>query len=93
MNDFDLRAELNRNESERKIVNAELEASRNKWADYVMKNKDKICTFCSPVIVKKKTSSRFKELINKIKFILGLKRKEESRNGIEAYLQYSDSDK
>lgn len=91
MNNFDLQAELNRNESDKKIVNAELEASRNKWADYVVKNKDEICTYSQPIVVKKKARAKLNDFFNKIKIIFGLTPKKENIDGIEAYLQYSDN--
>lgn len=91
MNEFDLQAELNRNDSDKQITKAELEVSRNKWAEYVVRNKDKICSFNGPTIVRKKRIPQIKEFITKIKIIFGLIPKEKKNNGIEAYLQYCDS--
>lgn len=91
MNNFDLQAELNRNESDKKIASAELEASRNKWVDYVVKNKNEICAYSQPIAVKKKTRAKLKEFFDKIKIIFGLTPKKGNIDGIETYLQYSDN--
>lgn len=90
MNDFDLQAELNRNASDKQIVGAELEASRNKWADYVIQRKEEICAYTQPIVVKKKKSAKFRDFVNKIKIIFGLAPRKEQTDGIEAYLQYRD---
>lgn len=91
MNEFDLQAELNRNESDKQIVNAELEVSRKKWVDYLLQNKENICSYNQPIKVKKKNRARFNDFVNKIKIIFGLKRKENKVDGIETYLQYCNS--
>lgn len=91
MNQFDLNNEMQRNESDKQLAYAELEASRNKWAQYLINNKDEICTTLHPMVVKKKTKARVSDFINKIKMIFGLIPKKEEKDGIEAYLQYCDS--
>lgn len=91
MNQFDLNNEMQRNESDKQLAYAELEASRNKWVQYLINNKDEICTTLHPRVVKKKTKARVSDFINKIKMIFGLIPKKEEKDGIEAYLQYCDS--
>lgn len=91
MNNFDLQSELSKNEADKQIVSTEIEASRNKWAEYVIKNKNEICSYHKPVVVKKKRCAKFSDFLNKIKIILGLKQKEDKADGIETYLQYRDS--
>lgn len=88
MNNFDLNNELARNESDKQLVYAELEASRNKWVDYLIQNKNDICTTHHPIVVKKKNKEILKGFIDKIKTIFGFTPRKENNDGIEAYLQY-----
>lgn len=88
MNNFDLNNELARNESDKQLVYAELEASRNKWVDYLIQNKNDICTTHHPTVVKKKNKEILKGFIDKIKTIFGFTPRKEINDGIEAYLQY-----
>lgn len=90
MNSFDLQKEIDRNESDKQMVKAELEAYQKKWAEYVMANKEEICRTHKPIVVKKKLKARCSEFIDKLKTVLGLKPRKERLDGIEAYLQYSD---
>ena len=69
MNNTDLQAELARNASDKQLVNAELEASKKKWVEYILKNKETICSNPRPLIVKKKTTARLRDFWNKIKTI------------------------
>lgn len=90
MSNNELHSELSLVKSDKKLAEAELEASQKKWAEYVMKNKNEICSNLHPVKVKKKRSARWKEFVTKIKTMLGLTKKKEVYDGIEAYLQYRD---
>lgn len=91
MNNFDLNNELAHNESDKQLVYAELEASRSKWVEYLINNKDEICTTHRPIVVKQKKKERLKRFINKIKTIFGLMPRKDSNDGIETYLQYRNS--
>lgn len=91
MNDFDLNNELARNESDKQLACAELEASRSKWVDYLIQNKNEICTIHHPIVVKKKNKEILKGFINKIKAIFGFTPRKENNDGIETYLQYRNS--
>ena len=91
MNNFDLQTELDKNETDKQIANTEIEVSKNKWAEYVIKNKDEICSYHKPIIVKKKRRAKLGDFLNKIKIILGLKQKEDKTDGIETYLQYCNN--
>lgn len=91
MNNFDLNNELVRNESDKQLAYAELEASRNKWVGYLINNKDEICATHHPIVVKQKKKERFKRFIEKIKTIFGLMPIKENNDGIETYLQYRNS--
>ena len=90
MNNIDLQAELARNVSDKQLVNAELEASKKKWIEYILKNQETICSNPRPLIVKKKTTARLCDFWNKIKTIFGFTPRKEEFDGIEAYLQYRD---
>ena len=90
MNNTDLQAELARNASDKQLVNAELEASKKKWVEYIMENQEVICSNPRPLIVKKKTTARLRDFWNKIKTIFGFTPRKEEFDGIEAYLQYRD---
>ena len=90
MNNIDLQAELERNASDKQLVNAELEASKKKWVEYILKNQETICSNQRTLIVKKKTTARLREFWNKIKTIFGFTPRKEEFDGIEAYLQYRD---
>lgn len=90
MNNIDLQAELARNASDKQLVNAELEASKKKWVEYLLKNQETICSNPRPLIVKKKTTARLRDFWNKIKTIFGFTPRKEEFDGIEAYLQYRD---
>lgn len=92
MNSNEFQKELERNESNKQLINAELEASKKKWVEYIVKNQGEICSNPHPLIVKKKKSVRIKEFIKKVKTIFGLNPRKENFDGIEAYLQYSDDD-
>lgn len=91
MNSYDLNNELARNESDKQLAYAELEASRNKWVNYLIENKNEICTIHHPTVVRKKRKERFKDFIKKIKMIFGFIPRKENKDGIETYLQYCDS--
>ena len=91
MNNFDLNNELARNESDKQLAYAELEASRSKWVDYLIENKNEICTTHHPTVVKKKKNEKFKVFFNKIKAIFGFTPRRENNDGIETYLQYRNS--
>lgn len=88
MNNIELQTELARNASDKQLVNAELEASKKKWIEYILNNKEEICSSHHPIRVKKKKSALFNEFISKIKAIFGLTPRKEEIDGIEAYLQY-----
>ena len=90
LNNIDLQAELARNVSDKQLVNAELEASKKKWIEYILKNQETICSNPRPLIVKKKTTARLRDFWNKIKTIFGFTPRKEEFDGIEAYLQYRD---
>ena len=90
MNNIDLQAELSRNASDKQLVNAELEASKKKWVEYLLKNQETICSNPRPLTVKKKTTARLRDFWNKIKTIFGFTPRKEEFDGIEAYLQYRD---
>ena len=90
MNNTDLQAELARNASDKQLANAELEASKKKWVEYIVKNQELICSNPRPLIVKKKTTARLRDFWNKIKTIFGFTPRKEEFDGIEAYLQYRD---
>lgn len=90
MNNIDLQAELARNASDKQLVNAELEASKKKWVEYLLKNQEAICSNPRSLIVKKKTTARLRDFWNKIKTIFGFIPRKEEFDGIEAYLQYRD---
>lgn len=90
MNNIDLQAELARNASDKQLVNAELEASKKKWIEYILKNRETICSNPRPLLVKKKTTARLRDFWNKIKTIFGFMPRKEEFDGIEAYLQYRD---
>ena len=90
MNNIDLQAELARNVSDKQLVNAELEASKKKWIEYILKNQETICSNPRPLIVKKKTTARLRDFWNKIKTKLGFTRRKEEFDEIEAYIQYRD---
>ena len=90
MNNIDLQAELARNASDKQLVNAELEASKKKWVEYLLKNQETICSNPRPLIVKKKTTARLRDFWNKIKTIFGFTARQEEFDGIEASLQYRD---
>lgn len=90
MNNYDLNIEMERNASDKQLANAELDASRNKWIEYLVKNKDKVCAYNHPIVVRKKRMAKLNDFIDKIKTIFGLKPRKGNVDGIEAYLQYSD---
>lgn len=90
MNNFDLQLEMERNNSDKELAKTELEVSRNKWVKYIMDNKENICSFHQPIVVKKKFNVKIKEFIDKIKTIFGLMPRKENNDGIEAYLRYRD---
>lgn len=88
MNEFELHKELERNSNDKQIIKDELCASQKKWAEYVLKHKDEIHSQHHPIIVKKKKSAFFKEVLNKIKAIFGLTKRKNNQNGTETYLHY-----
>lgn len=88
MNNIELQKELARNDSDKQLANAELEASKKKWVEYILTNKEEICSNLHPIMVKKKKRALFNEFISKIKAIFGLTPRKEEIDGIEAYLQY-----
>lgn len=90
MNNNELQAELNINKSDKELTKAQLEANLKQWADYALKNKEDICSYQKTVVVKKKTSAKWKEFKEKLKSIFGLNPKKKEYDGIEAYLQYRD---
>ena len=90
MNSIELQSELSQNESDKKLAKAELDASKQKWVEYIMKNKDEICSNTQPLFVRKKRSVQWNEFIKKIKKIFGFELRKENIDGIEAYLQYRD---
>lgn len=90
MNTNDFKNELELNESEKQLIRAELDASHKKWVNYVLENKDKICSTHHPIKVKKKKRFVWREFCDKIKKIMGLEKPRNNFDGIEAYLQYSD---
>lgn len=90
MNEYDLHKELERNNADKEIVQAELEASKNKFAKYALSHMDSINKFHQPIVVKKKKSVRFKEFIDKIKAILGLTKNTEI-DGTKTYLQHCEN--
>lgn len=91
MNNTELQSELSLNESDKRLANAELEASKKVWVNYILDNKTEICSNLHPIPVKKKRSVRWKEFIDKIKKMFGLIPRKENIDGIEAYLQYCDN--
>lgn len=88
MIDYELNRELERNNIEKRIINDELDASKKKWVEYLLKNKDNICLNNAPILVKKKKKAVFNDFVYKIKAILGLLPKKVENDGIETYLQY-----
>lgn len=90
MNNVDLQIELKRNESDKQLTKTELDVLRNKWVNYLIENKDDVCSTLHPVVVKKKTKAKFVDFINKLKKIFGISQRKENIDGIEAYLQYRD---
>lgn len=88
----DLYQELQRNDSDKKLLNEEASAYQKQWASYVLNNKDRICSNLHPIVVKKKRKVRWNEFINKIKKMFGFERRKEEYDGIETYLQYCNSD-
>ena len=90
MNNIYLQAELARTASYKQLVNSELQASKKKWVEYLLKNQETICSNPRPLIVKKKTTARLRDFWNKIKTIFGFTARKEEFDGIEAYLQYRD---
>lgn len=90
MNNVDLKNELSINEADKKLTKIELDVQHKKFVNYVLNNKEEICSNCSPIVVRKKYNVRFKEFINKLKKVFGLEKRKEYYDGIEAYLQYSD---
>lgn len=91
MIDFNLQKELDINESDKQLLYAELEASQKKWAQYLINNKEAVCSFHHPIVVKKKRRVRFKEFIEKIKTLFGFNKEKDKRgeiDGIEAYLHH-----
>ena len=90
MNEFELHKELERNSNDKQIIKDELCASQKKWAEYVLKHKDEIHSQHHPIIVKKKKSAFFKEVLNKIKAIFGMvnHKNNNNQNGTETYLHY-----
>lgn len=88
MNNTELQSELSQNESDKKLAKAELDASKQKWVEYIMKNQDEICSNPRPLLVRKKRSAQWNEFIKKIKKIFGFEPRKENVDGIETYLQY-----
>lgn len=88
MNSAEIQSELSQNESDKKLAKAELDASKQKWIEYIMKNQDEICSNPRPLLVRKKRSARWKEFTDKIKKIFGFTPRKETADGIETYLQY-----
>lgn len=92
MNSQEIYKELANNESDKILAKNEIKQYQKKWADYVINNKDKVMYELQPIVVKKKNKVCFKEFIGKIKKMFGFEKRKEEIDGIEAYLQYSNSD-
>ena len=90
MNSNELNIELERNKSDKQLLAAELEGSKKKWIEYIMKSQDEICSNPRPLLVRKKFSSKWADFIKRLKTIFGFKERKDNRDGIEAYISYSD---
>lgn len=74
MSDKELESEIKKIESEKELIEIELDQSKNKWAKYVIENHDSILNNTQPVVVKKKKNIRLKEFMNRLKIVLGFKK-------------------
>ena len=74
MSDKELETEIKKIESEKELIEIELDQSKNKWAKYVIENHDSILNNMQPVVVKKKKNIRLKEFMDRLKIVLGFKK-------------------